>query len=256
MSAEAFYAMENPGESARGDEATSEKGGAGDLFVSSLEKAVKKLGLDVEERAMEGLSLYFTELSRWNQAYNLVGRRLGAEGITELIIDSVTPLCIKGLLGAGMEVVDIGSGAGMPGIPLYLLAGPFSLTLVESVRKKITFLRHVIRRLGLENVSVYAGRVEKMASEEDRLNAYDVALARAEMEPFKLLKVARPLLSEGGRAVLYLGSGGVQELRKNALRLEEKGWKLESVRSTQRFTGKDVYLALMRKEVRAGRVKG
>lgn len=217
------------------------------FYLSALDKAARRLGLDLDEGAKYRLLSYFIELERWNRAYNLVGRRLGTEGITELVVDSITPMSIKGLFANETEVVDIGSGAGMPGIPLYLVGGPFLLTLVESQRKRITFLRHIVRKLGLAEVSVYAGRVENMASEEDKLNAYELALSRAVMEPLRLLKVVRPLLCEGGRVVLFLGSGGTQELKKNALRLEEKGWRLESVKSTQRFTGKDVYLALLRK---------
>ena len=94
------------------------------------------VGVDMREDGLNKIAVYADELQKWNKAYNLVGRNIGLEGIIDLYVDALTPLAIRGIFDAGKEVVDIGSGAGLPGIPLYLLAGPFSLTLVESQRKK------------------------------------------------------------------------------------------------------------------------
>ena len=213
-------------------------------------KAAGKAGFDVGDRAMQRIAEYGDELRKWNKAYNLVGRKLGDEGIIDLYRDALTPLAIRGLFEGRKEVFDIGSGAGMPGIPLYLVAGPFPLTLVESQRKKITFLRHVCRKLELEETGVYAGRLEEMAKEEDQLNAYEVGLARAVMDPVRLIKLARPLLCDGGRIVLFVGKGDAEKIRRSTLILNEKGFELEGMRSTQRIMGKDNYLAVIRKSSR------
>ena len=142
-------------------------------------------------------------------------------------------------------MVDIGSGAGLPGIPLYMLVGPFPLTAVESQRKKITFLRHVCRKFELEEVKIYPGRLEDMARDEDHLNAYEIALARAVMDPLRLLKSAELLISEGGRLILFVGKNDAERMRKTSLKMEEKGLKVETIRSMQRIVGKENFLAVI-----------
>jgi 16S rRNA (guanine527-N7)-methyltransferase len=216
-------------------------------LIDACERMGRKLDLVFEEESLRDLVIYAEELRFWNRAYNLVGRKIGTEGLVSLIIDALSPLSLKGLLEKGKEVVDIGSGAGLPGIPLYLLAGPFSLTAVEAQRKKITFLRHICRKLNLEGVKLYPGRLEDMVKDEDHLSAYEIGLARAVMDPLRLLKAARPLISEGGKLVVFVGEKDGEGIRKKSLELGEKGLKVESVRSMQRVVGKENYLAVIRK---------
>jgi len=220
-------------------------------FTAALKAAVQKtsarMGIEVDEERARKLLQYANELQKWNKAYNLVGRNLGAEGLTDLYIDAISPLCIRGLLDGGKEVLDIGSGAGLPGIALYLMVGPFPLTLVEAQRKKITFLRHVCRQLGLDEIRLYPGRLEEMLKEEDHLNAYEVGLARAVMDPLRLIKLARPLLCDGGRMVVFVGKADAERIRKASLSMNEKGLRLEVIKSTQRIVGKENYLAVVEK---------
>ena len=214
---------------------------------AALERAADRMGCGINEEGLEKVAIYVDELRKWNKAYNLVGRKIGIEGFVELYVDAITPLSVRGLFEGRKEVLDVGSGAGLPGIPLYLLAGPFPLTLVESQRKRITFLRHVCRKLDLEDIRVYPGRLEDIAREEDHLNAYEVALARAVMDPIRLLGLARPLLCDEGRIVIFVGKGDAERIKISSLSLEKKGLKLEALRSTQRIVGKENYLAVIRK---------
>jgi 16S rRNA (guanine527-N7)-methyltransferase len=169
------------------------------------------------------------------------------EGLIELIRDALTPLSIRGLLEGRKEVLDIGSGAGLPGIPLYLVAGGFPLTLMEAQRKKVTFMRHICRTLELRDVRVHAARLEDMVKEEDQLNAYEIGLARAVMDPARLYRMARPLLCEGGRLVLFVGKTDAEKIRRGSLALSDKGYELQAIKSTQRLAGKDNYLAVLKK---------
>jgi len=226
---------------------TVEKNDLTARLKTAVGRAAGKIGVDVGEETIERITLYAEELQKWNKAYNLIGRKLDDEGIIDLYIDSLTPLTIRGIFEAGKEVVDIGSGAGLPGIPLYLLAGPFPLTLVESQRKKITFLRHVCRVLEMSEIRLYPGRIEDIVREEDSLNAYEVALARAVMDPLRLLRLARPLLCEGGTLVAFVGKSDAETMRRKSLQLEERGMKLSSMKSTQRIVGRENYLAVFRK---------
>lgn len=214
-------------------------------LLEAVEKTAARMDFIVEDSRARTLLSYVEELTRWNRAYNLVGRKIGAQGIIDLCVDAITPLCIRGLLSPQKEVVDIGSGAGMPGIPLYILAGPFPLTLVESQRKKITFLRHIRRKLGLEGIRIYPGRAEAMCREEDQLNAYETAFARAVADPPRILKLASPILCDGGQLVIFVGEKDVEALRRSSALLEAGGFKLQATRSTKRLTSRDNHLAIL-----------
>lgn len=212
-------------------------------------RALRKMGLEVDGERMETLLEYVYELRRWNKAYNLVGRKLGDEGIAELIVDSLTPCAVRGLLGGGKDVLDIGTGAGMPAIPLYIVKGPFSVTLAEPQRKRITFLRHVIRKLGLQEVEIFPSRFEEMWGEENYLSAFDVVTARAVADPVKLPEKTKKLLADGGFLVLFVSARDLARLKRAVPQLEGKGMHLAAVRSTKRFVAKDHYLVLLRKEL-------
>ncbi|WP_287155027.1 16S rRNA (guanine(527)-N(7))-methyltransferase RsmG [Candidatus Solincola tengchongensis] len=218
-----------------------------DMVFQSLRKAAGRLNIDISQEKLDMALAYLEELMRWNRAFNLVGRRLDLEGILTLFIDSLTPLAVRGISWEDAEVLDIGSGAGMPGIPLYIFGGPFSLTMLESQRKKITFIRHICQRLGLAGAGVYPGRLEEMRREEDFISGFDIGLARAVMNPEKLVRMASPLVSEGGKLILFLGKGDAETLRRNSLDWERRGWKLEGIKSTRRFVGRENYLAILRK---------
>lgn len=223
------------------------KDGITGTLADSLDRAAKKMGVSFEKERKEKASVYLKELVRWNRAYNLVGRKLGPDELAGLFVDSITPLSVKGLFDEAKEVLDIGAGAGMPGVPLYIMAGPFPLTLMEAQRKKVTFLRHICKMLALEKAQVHAGRLEDARRLEDLQNAFDLVLARAVMDPFRLCRLARPLLAEGGTAVLYLGKKEMEAIRKRSAMAGMEGWRLEAVRSTQRIVQKDLYLVLLRK---------
>jgi 16S rRNA (guanine527-N7)-methyltransferase len=216
-------------------------------LMEAVAKTADRLGCDISEENLQKLMIYANELQKWNRAYNLVGRKVGVDGLIDLVKDALTPLSVRGLLEERKEVLDIGSGAGLPGIPLYLAGGAFPLTLMEAQRKKVTFIRHICRMLELTDVRVFPGRLEEMVKEEDQLNAYEVGLARAVMDPARLFRMARPLLCEGGRLVLFVGKADAERIRRGALTLGEKGYELQTIKSTQRLVGKDNYLAVLKK---------
>jgi 16S rRNA (guanine527-N7)-methyltransferase len=213
----------------------------------SIIKSGRRMNIEIEEGRLEALSSYALELMRWNKAYNMIGRKLGKEGIIDLFVDAISPLCIRGLFEGKKEVIDIGSGAGLPGIPLYMMGGPFTLTLVESQRKKVTFLRHIKRMLKIDDMRLFSIRFEELIKQEDNLNAYEIGLARAVMDPIKLAILAKPIICDGGKIVLFVGKAEADRIRKASLDLSDKGLNLENLRSTQRFVGKEHYLAVIEK---------
>ncbi|MEW6555500.1 MAG: 16S rRNA (guanine(527)-N(7))-methyltransferase RsmG [Actinomycetota bacterium] len=216
-------------------------------LMEAVLKTADRIGCEISEENAKKMITYANELRKWNKAYNLVGRKVGVEGLIELIKDALTPLSVRGLLEGGKEVLDIGSGAGLPGIPLYLAVGGFPLALMEAQRKKVTFMRHICRILELDDVRVYAARMEEMVKEEDQLNAYEIGIARAVMDPSRMYRMARPLLCEGGRLVLFVGKTEAERIRRESLALEDKGYGLQTIKSTQRLVGRDNYLVVLEK---------
>jgi 16S rRNA (guanine527-N7)-methyltransferase len=142
------------------------------------------------------LAAYLNLLEHWNRVHNLTGVRDRAELVDRHLVESLAlePFVV------GARVADIGSGAGLPGIPLAIRLPEISFTLIESRRKRASFLRQVAATLGLANVSVSHGRAEQLS-----LRPFTTVLARAVASPAGLLSVVTPLVEPGGRLVLLTG---------------------------------------------------
>lgn len=218
-----------------------------EVLQEKLEKAARVLEFELSEAAAEKLNVYLEELHRWNRAYNLVGRKTTWEGLVEHAIDSLTPLFYGKLFEEEGEMLDLGTGAGLPGIPLYIVKGPLDMTLVEPTQKKNSFLRHIKRKLSLEGLKIVPMRSEDMAHSDEYLNGYERIFMRAVAEPPKAVKLAKPLLSTGGRLTLFLGREQGEALSRQGKDAGRLGLRLENLRSTKKVTGRDTYLAILRK---------
>ncbi len=212
-----------------------------------LEKTGKTLGIEIGEEAAERLFTFLGELSKWNKAYNLVGRRTTWPDLVEHCIDSLSPLMVTGYIGGDSQVIDIGTGAGFPGIPLYLVNGPFELVLLESMRKKVAFLRHIKRSMGLEQVRVEGARAEEAATRRRLGAGCDLALMRAVTDWRRALLLGRGLLKPEGKMVMLAGPGAAGEMERAQTYLQKTGFRLAKTRSSRRLTGRDtVVLSLER----------
>jgi len=166
-------------------------------------EAQRLLGLDLSPAQLAAFRRYRDELLAWNERAGLT-TIVDDEGVQiQHFLDSLTCLLAwpgnwaNGQIGK-FTVVDIGAGAGFPGLPLRLVCPDLRLTLVESVRKKADFLRHLVSVLGLSDVTVLAARVEDIGRDPTHRERYDVALARAVAELAVLVEYALPLLRVGG----------------------------------------------------------
>lgn len=136
---------------------------------------------------------------------NLTALSTPAQVVQQGFLDSL--VCAPLLPAASGLAVDVGSGAGFPAIPLALVKPAVEFTLVEPSRKRVTFLRHVIRRLKLTTVRVRPERVEALLGESDMLEAFDVALARAVAPLPEVGQMVWPLLRPAGIFLAQIGSG-------------------------------------------------
>ena len=160
------------------------------------------LGLDLTSEQVNSLFLFLTELSKWNRKINLTAIRNERDMIIKHVIDSLS--YIKGFNPSlGLRLIDLGSGAGFPAIPMKIILPDISVTLVESVKKKAAFLRHIVRTLALTGVEIVDKRAEELS--ESHQAAYDVVTARAFSKMNQALSTGEPFLKPGKHAVLSRG---------------------------------------------------
>jgi 16S rRNA (guanine527-N7)-methyltransferase len=173
---------------------------AKDLLLSGA----KELGVPLADKQVEDLFVYVAELNKWNRKINLTAITSERDVVIKHLLDSLSYL--KGFSAApGTRLLDMGSGAGFPGIPIMIARPELSVTLVESVKKKASFLRHICRLLGLSTVEVLDVRTNEVTYDYD--NTYSVVTARAFADMNTALAEARRFLKTGGLVVLSRGPG-------------------------------------------------
>jgi 16S rRNA (guanine527-N7)-methyltransferase len=164
-----------------------------------LRQASNEVGVSLRDSQIELFKLYLQELLEWNKTFNLTGIRDPEDIVIKHFVDSLTPLPY---LEPSGRLLDIGPGAGFPSIPLKIAAGDLQVTLVEANRKRVSFLKHIIRTLKLESVVLLHSRFEHMEPAEQPFNTI-ISRAFTRLEP--LLKLVAPLMAPGNTLVAMLG---------------------------------------------------
>ena len=153
----------------------------------------------LDERQMELLNDYLHELEVWNRRMNLT--TIAPEDYWRRHVEESLELLVVAEPPKGARVVDVGSGAGLPGIVIAVARSDLQVTLIESVQRKAAFLVHVAGRLALSNVSVVNQRAEHAAHDPSMHEQFEVAFSRAAAPPARLVSLALPLVASGGRLV-------------------------------------------------------
>ena len=168
-------------------------------------KGASALGLQLDSGKIQAFRLYREELVRWSARTNLTALRDPEEIVREGFLDSLA--CLLSVPPETSRVLDIGSGAGFPAIPLKLVRPTLEVTLVEASRKKTTFLRHIVRSLDLQEVRVVQRRAEDLAADPAEQGKYDLAFARAVAPLSEQVQLAAPFLRPGGLFLAQVGPG-------------------------------------------------
>jgi 16S rRNA (guanine527-N7)-methyltransferase len=163
--------------------------------AAEIGRRVEAAGLSLAAPEVQSLAHFAELLIRWNRVYNLTGPlRTLSELVDRHLVES---LALRPLL-RGQRVADVGSGGGLPGMPLAIAEPARSFTLIESRAKRVRFLRHVVTELRLGNTEVAHGRAELLRPDRP----FDTVLARAVAPPAELLTICRPLTAPGSVLVL------------------------------------------------------
>jgi 16S rRNA (guanine527-N7)-methyltransferase len=182
--------------------------------------AHRQLGLHLSRSQLSALSLYERELIDWNTRFNLTAIRDPQEIHIKHFLDSLT--CLQAMHESPIgRLIDIGTGAGFPGIPIKIIHPKMQLTLVESVGKKAEFCRHVVKILDLQGVEVVQERAETLGQDPDYRERYDWAVARAVAILPVLAEYLLPLVHVGGGMLAMKGESGPAEAHsaEHALRV-------------------------------------
>ena len=170
------------------------------ILAEDLAQGIEQLGLDTTPEIRQKMLAYLALLQKWNRVYNLTAIRQPEKMVSNHLLDS---LAVLPYLWPG-RWLDVGCGAGFPGIALALMRPQWMFTLLDSNSKKISFVRQAIIELGLRNVNVCCCRVEKWQPAEK----FDGIISRAFAETADFIALTRHLLAEGGRWVAMKGMPG------------------------------------------------
>ena len=193
-------------------------------WQSFIINGARTLGIEINEDVTAPFSIYASELINWNRKINLTTITKPRDIAIKHFLDSLAP---AGFIPDRARLLDIGSGGGFPGIPLKILKPSLSGLLIDGVRKKVNFLKHVLRTLSLENIEALQIRAENLLKDPERANSFDVIISRAlsDLEPF--VKSALPLLAKQGTIIAMKGAVAQKELDAVRSNVPENRYALE-----------------------------
>ena len=189
---------------------------------AALALGVAELGLALSQQQVADLNAFLQELERWNRVHNLTSVEGEQASIDLHLIDSIAilPIMREFLPSIQTQIADLGSGGGLPAIPIAIAEPNWRISLIEAVRKKTAFLQNVKGKLGLSNASIYTDRVEHVANQEP--GKYDAVISRAFTSLDRFLDLAEPFLKPGGLVFAMKAKRADEEL----LAVSTDRWRL------------------------------
>jgi len=169
-----------------------------------LVKGSSKLGITLNSRKIQKFLSYQELIKKWNSKINLTSVTDDSEIIVKHFLDSLT---VSELITDGPNILDIGTGAGFPGVPIAIVRESLNITVLDSREKRIFFLNEVLRELDLSNVKTVSGRAEDSNNGVPRIN-FDYVLTRAVGDIKEVIDLSVPYLNEKGKIILMRGKEG------------------------------------------------
>lgn len=182
----------------------------------TLYNGAQKFNLTLTDAQLAAFERYSQELISWNQRANLTGIIEPGEIAVKHFLDSLSLYPLLAELPPTLSLIDVGTGAGFPGVPLKLVRPALRLTLLEATGKKTAFLHHLIQVLNLTGVTVLTARAEEAGRQSDQRERYDVATARAVAPLPVLAEYTLPFVKRGGVAIVQKGQHPADEIKAAA----------------------------------------
>lgn len=191
-------------------------------FIGKL----KEFNIEINEEQIKSFEKYMNLLLEWNEKINLTAITQPEEVKLKHFVDSLTVLKY---INDDDKVIDIGTGAGFPGIPLKIMKENTKITLLDSLNKRINFLNIVIETLNLRNIKAIHGRAEEIARNKLYREKYDVAVSRAVANLSTLSEYMLPFVKVGGKCICMKGANVNEEIEKAKNAIKELGGEIERV---------------------------
>lgn len=196
-----------------------------EIFSKELEIKAKQIEIELTKEQIEKYYNYMNLLLEWNEKINLTAIIDPKEIILKHFVDSLT---IAKYIKDDEKLIDVGTGAGFPGIPLSIVKENTDIVLLDSLNKRINFLEEVKKNLKLENITTIHGRAEEFGKNKKERETYDIATSRAVAPLNILLEYLLPLVKVGGKAICMKGSN-IEEIENARNALEILGGKIEKI---------------------------
>jgi len=182
-------------------------------FLDTLTNGFTLYKYNITQDQIDKLVLFNTLVMETNEHTNLTSIKDGAESAKKHFLDSLNPPAME-LVKKAKSVIDVGSGAGFPGIPLAIVNSNVKFTLIDTRKKRCEFMEHAKDQLKLYNVSVIWKRAEELGRDESYRDRFDIACARALAATPTLLEYLVPFVKVGGYTMLYKGKSLTDELNQ------------------------------------------
>ena len=184
--------------------------------------------MNIDDVSAKKFVIYMELLREWNERMNLTAIT-DEEGI--LVKHFFDSCSISDFVGNNSKIIDVGTGAGFPGLPLKIVNDSLNLTLVDSLNKRINFLNEVKNRLGLKDVETVHGRAEDVGIDNKYREKYDFAVSRAVAELRILVEYLLPLVKVGGKVIAMKGPNVDEEVENSKKAIKLLGGEIEKIES-------------------------
>ena len=199
-------------------------------ITEQLKEGIKELNLnfDFKQEQLNQFKQYLTILQEWNQKMNLTALDKKEEIITKHFLDSLS--CLKLInLAEEKKILDVGTGAGFPALPIKIVGPEFNIVLLEAVRKKIFFLEELCYKLNLSKIEFIHGRAEKFGQNNNYREKFDLVVSRAVAEINILSEYTLAFIKVGGNLIIQKGRNVQKELNQAKSAIKLLGGKIEEV---------------------------
>lgn len=198
--------------------------------MSEIKEVFDKMHIELPDGALELLNRYYEMLIDTNKVMNLTTITEYSEVVIKHFADSAAIGCITDMNG-NINLIDVGTGAGFPGIVLKIVYPQLSVVLLDSLNKRVNFLKNVITELGLTGISAIHGRAEDIARNKDYREKFDLCVSRAVANMSSLSEYCLPFVKVGGRFIPYKADGCDEEVKTASKAVNILGGKIRKIES-------------------------